>query len=137
MIQVFCARRGSGKTKKLIELANKRLVNAKGESVYIDDDTRPMLLLGRGIRFVSTEEFGVNDCNSFYGLLCGLIAENYDIENIYIDGLSNIVNCGIKDSSRIFSKITELCERFSLNMFININCEEAEEIPDIIKEYVA
>ena len=40
MIQVFCARRGSGKTKRLIELANNQMVDAKGDSVYIDDMRR-------------------------------------------------------------------------------------------------
>ena len=45
MIQVFCARRGSGKTKRLIELANHQQISAKGDAVYIDDDSRPMLQL--------------------------------------------------------------------------------------------
>ena len=40
MIQVFCARRGSGKTKRLIELANHQQAIAKGDSVYIDDDSK-------------------------------------------------------------------------------------------------
>ena len=61
MIQVFCARRGSGKTKRLIELANHQQMNAKGDAVYIDDDSRPMLQLARGIRFVDTNEYRVED----------------------------------------------------------------------------
>ena len=42
MIQIFCAKRGAGKSKKLIELANERSLMAKGDSVYIDDDARRM-----------------------------------------------------------------------------------------------
>ena len=44
MIQVFCNRRGSGKTKKLIELANSHLNDGKGDLVYIDDDSKYMIL---------------------------------------------------------------------------------------------
>ena len=62
MIQVFCARRGSGKTKRLIELANHQQISAKGDAVYIDDDSRPMLQLARGIRFIDTNEYKVDDC---------------------------------------------------------------------------
>ena len=80
MIQVFCARRGSGKTKRLIELANHQQITAKGDSVYIDDDSRQMLQLARGIRFVDTNEYNVDDCQSFYGMICGIISSNYDIE---------------------------------------------------------
>ena len=79
MIQVFCARRGSGKTKRLIELANHQQLEAKGDSVYIDDDSRPMLQLNRSIRFIDTMEYGVRDCSDFYGMLCGIISSNYDI----------------------------------------------------------
>ena len=78
MIQVFCARRGSGKTKRLIELANNQMVDAKGDSVYIDDDSRPMLQLSRGIRFIDTNEYYVKDCQSFYGMLCGIISSLLD-----------------------------------------------------------
>ena len=137
MIQVFCARRGSGKTKRLIELANNQMVDAKGDSVYIDDDSRPMLQLSRGIRFIDTNEYYVEDCQSFYGMLCGIISSNYDIENIYIDGLSNIVRCDMKDSTELFRKIAGLTDRFSINVYINVNVDTAEEVPSCIKEYVA
>ena len=137
MIQVFCARRGSRKTKRLIELANNQMVDAKGDSVYIDDDSRPMLQLSRGIRFIDTNEYYVEDCQSFYGMLCGIISSNYDIENIYIDGLSNIVNCTMKDATELFRKIAGLTDRFGINVYININVDTSEEVPDCIKEYVA
>lgn len=137
MIQVFCARRGSGKTKRLIELANHKQINAKGDSVYIDDDSRPMLQLARGIRFVDTNEYRVEDCQSFYGMLCGIISSNYDIENIYIDGLSNIVKCTMRDSTELFRKIAGLTNKFTINVYININVDASEEVPECIREYVA
>lgn len=137
MIQVFCARRGSGKTKRLIELANHQQITAKGDSVYIDDDSRQMLQLARGIRFVDTNEYNVDDCKSFYGMICGIISSNYDIENIYIDGLSNIVKCTMNDSTELFRKIAGLTDRFCINVYINVNVDAAEEVPSCIKEYVA
>ncbi len=137
MIQVFCARRGSGKTKRLIELANHQQITAKGDSVYIDDDSRQMLQLARGIRFVDTNEYNVDDCQSFYGMICGIISSNYDIENIYIDGLSNIVKCTMNDSTELFRKIAGLTDRFGIKAYINVNVDSIEEVPPCIKEYVA
>lgn len=137
MIQVFCSGRGSGKTKKLIDLANKNHDIAKGNLVYIDDDTRPMLQLKRNIRFVSTKEYDVRTPESFYGLLCGVLSSDYDIEYIFIDGLSNIVNSSINDLRWIFEKIESISEKMKINIFINENFEENSEIPYFIKEYVA
>ena len=70
-------------------------------------------------------------------MLCGIISSNYDIENIYIDGLSNIVRCAMKDSTELFRKIAGLTDRFSINVYINVNVDTAEEVPPCIKEYVA
>ena len=135
MIQVFCNRRGSGKTKRLIQLANDHLDNVKGVSVYIDDDSRYVRQLDRKIRFVSTEDFNINNCNSLYGLLCGIISANYDIENIYIDGLLSIVSCNLEETYQLFTKLKFLSNKYRVNLFININHEE--EIPEFIKHYIA
>ena len=137
MIQVFCAKRGSGKTKRLIELANHQQINSKGDSVYIDDDSRPMLQLSRGIRFVNTNEYFVNSCSSFYGMICGILSSNYDIENIYIDGLLNIVECSMKDATGLFKMIAKITDAFGVNIYINVNMDAVEEVPDCIREYVA
>ena len=137
MIQVFCNRRGSGKTKKLIELANSHLTDVKGDLVYIDDDSKYMRQLNRRIRFISTDDFGVTDCNSFYGMLCGVIAENYDVENIYIDGLLGIVSCDLEETSYLFNKLRSLSTKFGVNIFININYEYENDIPEFVKEHVA
>ena len=137
MIKVFCAERGSGKTKRLIQLANEHSISAKGDSVYIDDDSRVMMQLKRGIRFITTGDFYINDCDSFYGLLCGLISQNYDTENIYVDGLSEITKCSISDHHSLFKKIEMLTKKFNLNIYINVNCEDLDSIPKFIEGYIA
>ena len=137
MIQVFCSKRGAGKSKKLIELANDRSLMSKGDSVYIDDDARRMMQLKGKIRFIDTNDLGVVDCDSFYGLICGIISQNYDIENVYVDALSNIINRNILESNNLFKKLKEFSKRYNLNIFINLNSECMEELPDFIREYVA
>ena len=70
-------------------------------------------------------------------MLCVIISSNYDIENIYIDGLSNIVKCTMKDASELLKKIAGITERFGINVYINVNVDAADEVPECIKEYVA
>lgn len=137
MIQVFCAKRGSGKSKKLISLANESLLKAKGDCVYIDDDARRMMQLKGKIRFIDTNELGVIDCNSFYGLLCGIVSQNYDIENIYIDALSSIIDNNIECSINLFKKLQTLSQKFNLNIFINLNCDDLDNVPDFIRRFAA
>jgi hypothetical protein len=136
MIQVFCDRRGAGKTKALINMANSKVINSKGNVVYIDDDNRPILELDRRIRFVSTDDYDLKDYNSFYGFLCGMLSEDYDIETIYIDGLFNIVSGNVSDAAHLFLSLERLSQKFGIEFYININ-HENKELPEFIKKYVA
>ena len=134
MIQVFCAKRGSGKTRRLIELANNRQLDAKGDAVYIDKDSKPIFQLTRGIRLVDTNEYNVESWSSFYGMICGILSSNYDIENIYIDGIGKIAKCKIGESGELLEKIDLLAKKLNVNVYIN--AEISDEIPECIQGYI-
>jgi hypothetical protein len=136
MIHVFCNKRGSGKTKALINMANDKVVNTKGHVVYIDDDRRHLFDLDRNIRFISTDAFRLKDYNCLYGFLCGIISEDYDVDTIYIDGLFNIVRGDIKDAAHLFFDLEKLSQENNIEFYINVNHEEIE-VPEFIKKYVA
>ncbi|ENZ03236.1 hypothetical protein HMPREF1092_00422 [Clostridium thermobutyricum] len=136
MIQIFCNERGSGKTKKLIEKANIYVREAKGNIVFIDDDHTNARFVDRNIRFVSTDDFHIKGCKCFYGFLCGILSSDYDIEHIYIDGLLSILNCSLHETKDLFLKLSKICNKYNIDMFININSEKMTEIPEFIEEFV-
>ncbi|ERI92569.1 hypothetical protein HMPREF1982_02177 [Clostridiales bacterium oral taxon 876 str. F0540] len=136
MIHVFCNKRGSGKTKALINLANDKILNTKGHVVYIDDDKRHLFDLDRSIRFIATNEYNLKDYNCLYGFLCGIISEDYDVDTICIDGLFNIVQGNIQDAAHLFFDLEKLSREYNVEFYININHEE-KDVPEFIKKYVA
>lgn len=135
MVHVFWDKRGVGKTKALISMANEKVLNSKGNAVYIDDDYGPCYILDRRIRFVAMGDFDSFDSNGFYGFLCGIISENYDIDTIYIDGLFNVVKSSVKDIAHLFYNIEKLSLKNRVDFFINVNGNN-KEVPDFIKKYV-
>ena len=135
MIQIFCSERGAGKTKRLIEMANSSSRSAKGNVVFIDDDNTNARLIDRRIRFVSADEFDIKGCKAFYGFLSGIISNNYDIEKIYIDGLLSMIDCSLENTKDLFFKLSNLCKKYSVKLFINVNSDIYEEIPHFIKQY--
>lgn len=135
MIHVFYNKRGSGKTKALISLANEKVLVNNGNIVYIDDDNRPLLQLDRRIRFIDTSNFDLKKQESFYGFLCGILSEDYDIDTIFIDGLFNIVEENLQDAAHLFYCIEKLSTKNNVDFYININGDN--EIPDFIMKYVA
>ena len=94
MIQVILGDKGSGKTKRLIDLANEALKSEHGVVVYVDDDKRYMYDLRHEIRFVNAGEFALDEHRSadwFYGLLGGMLAVNFDISS-YVDSFGRLIN---------------------------------------------
>lgn len=137
MIQVFCSKRGSGKSKRLIEMANEHSKNTSGHIVFLDDDKGPMYSLERSIRFISMEEYKLKSFDGLCGFLCGILSGDYDISEIYIDGLANIVEVNAEKDQEAFTIFDELCSKFSIDIYININEEAYNPVPDYVKKYIA
>lgn len=138
MIRVFCNQRGSGKSKELIKLANNNVDKIKGNSVFIDDNSKRMLNINSKIRFISMKEYPVTSCCEFSGFICGILANDYDIENIYIDNLLRIFRnkIDLKILSLYINDLNDLCEKYSVNVFINID-DEGDCVPEKLKKFIA
>lgn len=136
MIHVFCGKKGSGKTKALIQLANKKVDEVKGNVVYIDNDTKATLELDSKMRFVATDEFNLKSNNDFYGFLCGMLSRDYDIDTIFVDGVFNIVEDKLEVTAQLFSKMESLAKKYSVDFYVNVGCECLNP-PEFLRDYIA
>ena len=135
MIQIIAGEKGEGKTKKLIEMANEAGKIANGHVVFIDDDNRHMYDLHYNIRFVKTN-FIMDDQKIFFGFICGILSQDSDIEQIYIDGLHNIVKDLSNDDIKDFiSEIENLSKENSVD-FVFIISSKPEALPEEVKKYI-
>ncbi len=99
------SKRGSGKSKYMISHANNGLKETKGHIVFIDDDSRAMHELDRDVRFINTESYEIHDLNSLYGFICGIVAQDYDVDTIYVDGLMGKMDFEREDAQAEFEKL--------------------------------
>ena len=83
MIQVIHGLKGSGKTKRIIDMANESIKQQKGDVVFVDDDNRYMFDLRHEVRFVNAGEYNMVGPEMLYGFLCGMLAQNFD--RIYLE----------------------------------------------------
>ena len=135
MIQLIYAPKGSGKTKRLIDLANAELNSTKGEVVFIDDDKRYMYDVAHQARFVDVKDFGIESGDALYGMLCGMVSQNYDIEAIFIDAFLKIVKMDVADLKSLMDKISALSEANNFKAVIIISADPGDA-PDFLKPYI-
>ena len=136
MLEVIYGKRGSGKTKTLIAAANTALKDCSGDVVYIDDDNRCILDLNHDIRFMNASEYDIMTTTGLRGFICGVLASDYDIKEIFIDGFPKIVGCEHPDQlEETIAKIDEIGKKHNIKITISISGEKGME-PDFIKEYI-
>lgn len=136
MIQVLASGKGEGKTKRLIEMANSDVKNVTGTVIYVDDDGRHIYDLHYDVRFIETTDFHIKNKSEFTGFVCGILAQDRDIEKFYIDGLTNIVeNVTSEDLESITSKIEKISNDHNVDFIIGMN-KKSDELPEVLRQYV-
>ena len=123
---------GTGKTKKLVEYANEVAGSAKGNLVFIDDDTRQMYELTRNIRFVCIKDFPIHNGDEFMGFICGMTSSDYDLEYIFIDGICKVMDCKSISVEAVVERLKTIADRFDITIIATIS---SEELPEALKQY--
>lgn len=120
MIQVLTGQKGSGKTKKMITIANDLLNQTKGHVVYISNNTETMYDLHSGIRLISLMDMPITNIDSFIGFLYGVVSEDFDIEYVLIDNLNNILVDPDTDYHSVIEKINDLSHKCNINFYCGL-----------------
>lgn len=132
MVKLICGKKGSGKTKKIIDMANASVAESRGDTVFIHVNNSYIFDLKYQIRFVNTSEMGISGVDMFHGFLCGLIASNYDVNLILVDGFLKIVQGDLDALEDVFAHLTQLCEKYGVDLVISVSADEAE-LPDFMR----
>lgn len=134
MVNLIAGKKGSGKTKDIVNKANDALLSSKGNTIFIDDDNRAMYDLHHDIRFINLSEFPISSASEFFGFVCGLISNNYDIEKIYIDGIMNTVKMTEEELTTWFIKAEDISSAFNIDFVITLNYES--EVPGSLHRFL-
>lgn len=133
MIQLIYGRKGTGKTKRIIDMANKSIDSNKGEVVFIDDDNRYMFDLRHEVRFVNAKEYNISSPTMFLGFLSGIVAANYDMNEMYVDGFLRLVEANLAELECFFDQLDELAAKHNLKVIISTS--GPDEAPEYLKKY--
>lgn len=138
MIRVILGDKGSGKTKRLIDMTNEALKSAHGNIIFIDDDKRYMYDLRHEIRFVDASAYPVYKCSAseFLAFLCGMLSADFDLSLISIDAFKKLVKTPLSDieMENFFEKLEQISGAHNCNFVLSISVSE-EEVPEFIRKY--
>lgn len=135
MIQVIAGKKGSGKTKRIIDMANKASQESKHDIVFIDDDNRYMFDLRHEVRFINAGDYNLVSDQMFMGFLAGAVAQNFDVGLILIDAFKKLIKCELSTTAWLFERLEALSKKHGVDFVITVS-EDPELLPDFIKPYI-
>ena len=133
MINLIPGKKGTGKTKILVDSIKKASENATGNVVCIERGMQLTYDLPHNVRLADSEEYGINSFDSFYGFVAGLMAGNYDIQEVFVDGILKIGGRDYDALGNMLEKVAVLTKDVNVTFTVSA---DVDELPAKVKAFI-
>ena len=132
MIKLFVGPKGAGKTKTMIDMINAAVKTTEGNIVVIEKSMKLTTDINHAARLLDVDEYHIEGADMLYGFVAGVLAGNYDITELFIDGLLKIVDHNMDAAAALLAKI----DAITSNVEVIVTVSSAEDaLPESIKKY--
>ncbi len=133
MINLIPGKKGTGKTKILIDSIKESVEKATGDVVCIERAMKLTYDIPHKVRLVDTEEYGINSFDAFYGFVAGMLAGNYDIQEVYVDGILKIGGKDFDAFGDMIEKLAMLSKDIKIVFTVSA---DVEELPAKVQAFI-
>lgn len=121
MIQLIVGEKGKGKTKVLLDKVNSEIKEARGNVVYLDKSTKHMYELNNKVRLIDVSEFGLKNSDEFIGFVYGILSQDHDLEQMYLDSFLKIAQTEDAAVNAVLDRLNEIGEAFKVTFVISVS----------------
>ena len=136
MVKLIVGLKGSGKTKTLINLVNTAGKASNGAVICIEKGANLIHEIDNQIRLINSEEYNISTANSLYGFICGILASNYDITDIFVDGTMRICQRDLVLIEQFVTEAEAILAPNNINLTLTLSLDPSD-LPEGLKKYVA
>lgn len=131
MIYLVIGPKGSGKTKWLIEQANAEKDKGNENIVFVDSDDDQIYSLDYKVRLIDASNFFIDSIESFRGFTAGILARDFDIGKIYIDGIYNLIDINPENIESLTKSLDKLSKECDCDIYVGLNWAK-EDVPEYL-----
>lgn len=136
MIEIICGEKGKGKTKVLLDKVNSSVATAAGNVVYLDKSQKHMYELNNKVRLINVIDYPVTNCDEFLGFICGIVSQDHDLEEMYLDSFLTIASIDSDaDIVKSMEKLDIISEKYKVRFILSVSKNKAD-LPECAKEKV-
>jgi len=132
MVKLIMGLKGSGKTKRMIELVKKAVEEEHGDVVCLEKGPKLTYDIPHKARLISVAQYSFGSFEFLKGFISGLNASNYDVSHVFLDSLQKVVDT---ENSTQLEEFLEWLDRFSDKESIKFTITYSAE-PELASEGV-
>ena len=126
MIKLIIGNKGSGKTKRLVELTNDAVKNSSGNVVCVEKGMKLTYDITHKARLIDGEHYGISTYDELYSFISGVLAGDHDITDVYVDGTLKMGGKDYESLIHFLDRLSAVVEEENVNMLLTISCDESE-----------
>ncbi|MCI8327192.1 MAG: twitching motility protein PilT [Lachnospiraceae bacterium] len=135
MVEIIAGEKGKGKTKYLLDKVNRAVPESSGNIVYLDKSQKHMYELSNRVRLINVKDYPLEDCDEFIGFLCGIISQDHDLEELYLDSFLTISNVKESEIEHAIKKMDDISAKYNVKMTLSISMNEVD-FPESVKSKI-
>ena len=133
MIEIIAGEKGKGKTKELLAKVNHSVATASGNIVYLDKSQKHMYELNNKVRLINVMDYPIDNCDEFLGFLCGIVSQDHDLEEMYLDSFLTIAFAETDDEiQHAIEKLDIISEKYDVKFILSVSRDESK-LPECAK----
>lgn len=132
MIKLIVGNKGTGKTKKLIELVHGAVKDSKGNVICIEKGATLTYDIKPQVRLIDSEAYNIQGYDMCYAFIAGLFAGNYDITEVFVDSILKIGGRDFEALGEFFEKIDKISADVEVVFTVSA---DADELPASVAKY--
>ncbi len=135
MVQLIMGLKGSGKTKKLVDMVRDAVNEETGDVVCIEKERKLTFDIPYQARLIDAGNYDIGSYEFLRGLICGVHAGNYDITHFFIDNFYKLVNDKSPDALVDFlTWLNKFSEQEKISFVISLSADPAT-LPESVLQY--
>lgn len=135
MIKLIVGNKGSGKTKTLIKMVNNASQTSKGNIICVEKGAKLTYDIKHTVRLVDIDNYGIANYEAFTGFIAGLYAGNYDLTEVFVDGILKICGRDFDALGKMLENIDPIIKTADSEIVFTISAD-ASELPDSVKKFL-
>ena len=135
MIKLIVGKKGTGKTKILINMVEEALKATNGNVVCVEKVPKLTYDIPSSVRLMETSKDNIEGYDEFYGYITGILSGNFDITDLFIDSTLRIGGRDYAELGNFLEKLNGTIADRDVNVVFTVSADR-EELPESVLNFV-